>query len=220
MLEPLIQCRDRHGAQGLNILAVNQHIFGLFAQMETLTDRADGLAFVSRQHHFILDAVVLLLLQFLEEIVQASEILVARPDELFLFLRQRIEWRVNREVELRRVVDERIQPRLCLLALPAGNRLFVNGFRLIRHHQINIYAHNRSNAFAFRTGTDRVVEVKQVFARFDELNPVRLEALGEHFLVFVRPYTAFALAFKECCLHAVCKAVARCLLMVHNDTVH
>ena len=87
--------------------------------------------FIPRQEHFVLQAVVLLGLQFMEEIIQPSEIFVSGPNQVFLFLRQGIERRVNRESELRGIHHQRILPFFHLLALPARDSLFVNRLRLV-----------------------------------------------------------------------------------------
>ena len=152
--------------------------------------------------------------------MQAFEILVTAPEQLFLLGSQGIERCVDREVEFRRIVYQRIEPWLHLLALPAGDSAFVYGLGLVGYHQIGIYTHDRSHAFTLRTSAHRAVEIEEVLVGFDKLYSVRLKALGEHFLFVVHPHAAFAVTFEESGLYGVCKTVTRCLLMVNDYAVN
>ena len=130
---------------------------------------------------------------------------------------------MNREIELGGIIDKRIQPGLHLLALPARDRLFIDGFRFVRHYEVFVDAGDDSHTLALGAGSYRVVEIKEVFAGFDELDTIRLKPLGEHLCpwTFVTLYTnlAFALSFKESGLHAVGEAVAGRLLMIDDNTI-
>ena len=192
--------------------------------MHAQTTRTDRLPLKARQHHLVLDLAVLLLLQFFEESMQSAEVFISGPDQLFLLRRQGIERRVDREIELRRIVDQRLQPfALHGFALPTRNRLLVDRLRLIRHDQILINTHHLAYALTFGTGTQGIIEVEQVLARFNELYPVCLKVLRENirlrYIALLHDHLAFALPLKERCLYAVCKAVAGRLLMVHYDTI-
>ena len=145
----------------------------------------------------------LLFLQFFEELMQAFEILVSAPEQLFLLGSQGIERSVDREIEFRCIVYQRIEPRLHFLTLPACDGLFVDGLGLVGHHQIGVYTHDRPHAFTLRTSAHRAVEVEQVLVGFDKLYPVRFKALGEHFLFVVHPYAALAVALEESSLYGV-----------------
>ena len=204
----------------MDALAVDEYVRRFGTQVQTVTNGACCATFEARQHHFVLDAVVLLTFQFMEEDVETSEIFVARPDQMFLFRRQGIERRVNREVEFAGVEDQFVIPCLQLRTLPARNRSFVDCFGFVGYDEVFVDTHDDAETATFGACTDRAVEVKEVFGGFNELNAIRFEAFGEHFLFLVHPNTAFALPFEESCLYAVCKAVAGGLFMVYDDTIN
>ena len=118
------------------------------------------------------------------------------------------------------MIHQFIVPFLHFLALPAGNRAFVDRLGLIGNDQILINAHHNTHTLAFRASTDRVVEIEQVFAGLHEVDTIRLKALGEHFFFLIDPYPAFALSLKERRLHAVCKTVAGRRLFIDHNAVH
>ena len=204
---------------------MNQYIACFFAQVHTQTIRTDRLTLEARQHHLVLDLTILLLLQLFEESMQPAEILVSGPDQLFLFLCQGIERCVNREIELRRIVNKRFQPfALHGFALPTRDRLLIDRLRLIRHHQIFINTHHLAYTLAFGTSAQGIIEIEQVLTRFNKLYPVRLKTLREdvrlRYIALLYDHLTFALTFKERGLYAVCKTVTGRLFMVHHNTIH
>ena len=222
--EPLLQLGQRHGAKGLDALAVHQDILRLLAQMQTMTNGTSGATFVPRQNHFVQQLVVLLTLQLVEERIESAEVFVTRPDQMFLFRREGIIRGMNREIKLSGVVHQLFPPSLHLLALPAGDRLIVDRFGLIGYHQILIDTRHDTDTLAFGACAYGIVEVKEVLAGFDEPDTVRFEAFGEdlgvRYIIPLHIDLAFAVPFEESRLHAVGKAVGSSGFMIDDDTIY
>ena len=179
LLHPCYHLADRHSGYVRNAFTAHPYILGFLSQAHAAAVRASGLALEAGKHNAVLNLGELLLLQHMEEVVQAVEIFITCPDELFLFGRESVERRMYRKIELRRVVDQFIPPGAHLLSAPAGNGVLIDAFRLVGYDQIHIYANNISESVAAGACAERVVEVEQVFAGFNELYAVSFKPLGE-----------------------------------------
>ena len=84
---------------------------------------------------------------------------------------------MNREVVFLTLSNELFQPFSHHFAFPADYRPLENRQALIRHNQILIDTQHLTKSFAYRTGTQRVVEAEHHIGRFDERNTIRLELL-------------------------------------------
>ena len=103
--------------------------------------------------------------------------------------------------------------------------MLVDRLRFVRHNQVLVNTHHHADTLAFRAGTQGIIEIEQVLARFDELYPVRLKALREDldpwYIVLCPLYMnlTFALSLKERGLYAVRKTVTGRLLVIDHDTI-
>ncbi len=200
--EERYQFVHRHLNKFRYVASSDPYIERFLAQARAPAFRTEGLARVAGFHHPELDFPPFGI-YVVEKFVQSVEMFVAAPQQAFLFRRQRMERRVNRESELRSVLHQFFFPAAHRLAAPAGDGVFVDGLALVRNDQVFVDAHHFAVAFAAGTGSQRVVEAEQVFGRRLEFDAVGLEARRVVFLaVFARHY-ADAIAVGECAGHRI-----------------
>ena len=218
--KPFRQIGDRHRTKVGYILAVDTHVLCLFAKTHTITIGADGFAFVTCEHHAVLYLAILLCLQLLEEIVQSTEIFIACPNKSFLLLCKFDEWGVYREIELRGIVDKAVAPYTHFFSVPTGDSVIINGFRFVWDNQVGVDTDDIPETFTSRTGTDRVVEIEEMFAWFHKANAIHLETLGEHFIIAVDVQSTLAVSFEDGGLYRVSKTVRRGRFAIYYYTVY
>ena len=218
MVEEVDQLVDRHGHQVGDRPPAHTHVERLAAQARAAALRADGLARVAGLHHAELDLAPLRV-DVGEEVVQSVEVFVAAPQQPFLLGRQRVEGRMDREVELVGVLDELLLPAAHGLAAPAGDGVVVDGAALVGDHQVLVDADHLAVAFAARAGAQRVVEAEQMLRRGLELDAVSLEARREGLLARLGDEAADAVAVGEGPGHGVADAGLRVGVGGHAQTV-
>ena len=131
-----------------------------------------------------------------------------------------MEWCVNREAKAFCIVNQFFVPQTHFLAAPAGDGFFVDAELFVRHDQIFVNAYDISEPAACRTSAEGIVEIKQMFAGFNERDAVRFETLREGNQRAFHVQHTFAFALKERSLHRVSKAIGCGLLAVCYDAVH
>ena len=126
---------------------------------------------------------------------------------------------MDREVELRGVVDELLLPATHRLAAPAGDCILVDGLALVGDHEVLVDADDLSVPFAAGAGAERVVEAEQMLGRGFELDAVGLEARREGAQSVVGDRLADAPAVGEGAGYGVADAGRDLLVVVHAQTV-
>ena len=116
---------DRHRHDLGDILAAYLNIERLGLEAGTLAGGADGLASVAGEHHPVL-YLVKVLLDMLEEVVDAMQPRRAMPQEILLLLGQIIVGAMDREVVTFTIDDKVAEPFAHDLAFPADDGALVD----------------------------------------------------------------------------------------------
>ena len=168
---------------------------------------AGSLSAVAGQHHAILDTVGFAFYK-VEESVNATELSVAMPQQVFLAVGELIIGLVDGETVPRCHMDELPFPLTHYLAAPAVHRIVVNRERLVGDDQILVDTHHFAETLAFGACPDGVVEVEHQFVRLLKSDAIVLKTSGETLLcgrAVGVPCNQYALSMSlvECCAERV-----------------
>ena len=155
--EELLQVVDRQVHQLGDGSSAYLYIAGFLLQTGAVAGRTIGLTPIACQHHAVLN-LILVLLQHLEEGVDASLFSRAVPQIVLLLLSQLIVRSEDGEVVSRGFVQEFLQPFAHLFASPAHHGTVVYGECPVRDNQLFVNANHLAETLAGRTGTDGRVE--------------------------------------------------------------
>ena len=156
--EPVLQADNGHLYEIRDASSVDFHILSLWFQTRAVTGRTGGLSTIARQHHTILN-LVLILFHHLEESVNTGFLLGAAvrgqtvPQPVFLLLGQVVIRFEDREVVVGRMTDEPVLPFAHLLAVPANHATIIDRQTCVGDDQMLVDTHHLAKALALRTGT-------------------------------------------------------------------
>ena len=224
-VEPFLESYDWHLNQVRNTPPSDLHILGFWLQTGTVTFRTVRLTSIARQHHTILD-LILILLQHLEELIDARFLLrtfIRRqpvPKPVFLTLGKIHIGFEDGEVVVSCVTDEPLLPFLHLFPVPADDTAIVDGECRIGDYQFLVDADDSAEALTFWTGSSGRIEGEHLVAGFFKRHPVGLEVHREIVEDSWREQqTQFSMPLEEGCLSRIHQTGDRVLRVVYRQTV-
>ena len=224
VFKPRQQLADRHPHELGDAAPADFDIFRLGAQARAVAVGAFRLAAIACQHDAIL-YLILITLQHSEEGIDGDPLLfgsgvffgVAVPEEVLLLPRELVVGFKDGKVLVCHSPHELLEPESHFLAAPANDRSIVEAEARVGHDQMLVDAHDSSEAFTARTGTDGIVEGEHVVVGLGESHSVCFEAGAETVedAGGIEAEHTFSIAFVECRFDGV--GESRASLFVLSD---